>query len=477
MKKKHFQTSFIANFGMSATLLTLFPVGCAVGPKYETPSATTPAEWGSSQAGLYPATEVRPDWWRSFDDALLTEVVEAAALANKDIEQAAARVREARALRQVAALSLHPRIGVGASALKETISENGRIPAGAIPALARRRDVFETGFDANWEIDVFGGKRRQVEAADARLASVEETERAVKLSVIAETARNYLELRGAQRQLAIAEQSLQLQQRSLDLSRDKLRVGAGTEIEVARAEGLLRATRARMPNLNAEISAAAFRLSVLTGRAPVVLLDRLSNEKPLPAPPDIVPVGMPSDLLRRRPDIRRAERELAAATADIGVAVADRFPKFSLTGAAGFEALHFGDLFQSGSQTARLGPQIRWPVFQAGKIRSNIKAAEARADAALAAYEQAVLTALGETETALERYGRELESRRNLQSAVAANRRAADLSRQRYQTGAGALFEVIDAEARVLAVESDLVRSETAIVTRLTALYKALGGG
>lgn len=462
---------------LTISLTAILHAGCTVGPNHHAPDSSAPGKWSSSQAGLYPTSDVPADWWRNFKDPLLTKVIESAVRSNKDLEQAAARVREARALREVAASSMFPNIGSSASALKETISENGRLPAGAIPAISKRRDVFETGFDASWEIDVFGGNRRRVEAADARVTGVEEAQRGTQVSVLAETARNYLELRGAQRQLAIIEKNLSLQQRTLDLTNDQLRVGTGTELEVARAEGQLRTTESRLPNLNAEIAAAAYRLSVLTGQQPGALLGDLLKRAPLPAPPDIVPVGLPSDLLRRRPDIRRAERELAAATADIGVAVADLFPKFSLTGAAGLEALHFSDLFQSGSATARLGPQIRWPIFQAGKIRANIKATKARADGAAAAYEQVVLTALAETETALERYGRELQTRAKLQSAVAANQRAVGLAKQRFEAGSGTLFEVIDTESRLLATESDLVQSETAVVTKLVAIYKALGGG
>lgn len=465
------------NLILAISLATVLLAGCTVGPNYQTPVESAPVKWTSSQAGLYPKTEVRADWWRSFNDPILTKVVESAARSNKDLEQAAARVREVRALHEVAASSLYPSVSEGTSALKETISENGRLPAAAIPAISKRRNVFEAGFDANWEVDVFGGNRRRVEAADARVAVSEEAERAMRVSVLAETARNYLELRGAQRQLAIIEKNLTLQQRTLDLTKEQLRVGTGTELEVVRAEGQVRATEARLPNLNAEIAAATYRLSVLTGQQPAALLGELSKRKPLPAPPDIVPVGLPSDLLRRRPDIRRAERELAAATADIGVAVADLFPKFSLTGATGLEALHFSDLFQSGSVTSRLGPQIRWPIFQSGKIRANIKANEARTDAAVAAYEQTILTALSETEIALECYGRELQTRAKLQSAVAANQQAVRLIKQRFETGTGTLFEVIDAESRLLVTESDLVLSESAIVTKLTALYKALGGG
>lgn len=465
------------NRTLTGLICALTASGCTVGPDYRVPDVVPPGQWSSSQAGLFKTTPVRPSWWRSFKDPQLTRIVEAAASSNKDLEQAAARVREARALRQISASRMYPNLAARANVLKETISENGRIPADAIPALPRRYDVFEGGFDASWEMDVFGGRRREMEAADARVESVEETERATKISVLAETARNYLELRGAQRQLEMIERNLALQQQTLDLTQEKLSVGVGTSLEVARAEGQLRATEARLPNLNAEIAAAAYRLSILTGRRPEALLGDLLERKPLPAPPDIVPVGLPSELLRRRPDVRRSERELAAATADIGVAVADLFPKFSLTGAAGVEALHFGDVFRSGSQTARLGPQIRWPVFQAGRIRSNIKATEARAEAAAAAYEQTVLTTLGETESALECYGRELETRAKLKSAVAAHQRAVDLAKQRFDAGSGTLFEVIDAETRLLVVEADLVASETACTLGLTALYKALGGG
>ncbi|MEZ5324087.1 MAG: efflux transporter outer membrane subunit [Verrucomicrobiales bacterium] len=455
----------------------VFLTGCtAVGPDFHKPDQAVSEKWSSSQAGLYETTKVNSHWWRVFKDPLLRTMIDSALRSNKDIEQAEARIREARALREVAASTLFPNIGTSASALKETISENGRIPAGAIPAIPRRRDVFETGFDASWELDIFGGTRRQVEAADARMAGIEEGRRAILLSVVAETARNYLELRGIQRQSGIIEKNLTLQQRTLDLTKDKLRVGVGTEVEVARAEGQLRATEALLPGLNAGIAAGAYRLAVLTGQRPSAVLEDLLKREPLPAPPDIVPVGIPSELLRRRPDIRRAEYELAAATADIGVATADLFPRFSLTGATGLEALHFSDLFQSGSVTARLGPQIRWPIFQAGRIRSNINATEARADAAAAAYEQTILTALSETETALERYGRELETRRKLQAAVVANQRAVDLTQQRFDTGSGTQFEVIDAQARLLAVESDLAKSDTASLTKLVALYKVLGG-
>ncbi|MCB1094919.1 MAG: efflux transporter outer membrane subunit [Verrucomicrobiae bacterium] len=454
-----------------------FLTGCtAVGPDFHKPDQAVPEKWSSSQAGLYETTKVNSQWWRVFEDPLLRTMIDSALRSNKDIEQAEARIREARALREVAASTLFPDIGTSASALKETISENGRIPAGAIPAIPRRRDVFETGFDASWELDIFGGKRRQVEAADARMEGIEEGRRAILLSVVAETARNYLELRGIQRQLGIIEKNLTLQQRTLDLTKDKLRVGVGTDVEVARAEGQLRATEALLPGLNAEIAASAYRLAVLTGQRPSAVLEDLLKREPLPAPPDIVPVGVPSELLRRRPDIRRAEYELAAAMADIGVATADLFPRFSLTGATGLEALHFSDLFQSGSVTARLGPQIRWPIFQAGRIRSNINATEARADTAAAAYEQTILTALSETETALERYGRELETRRKLQAAVVANQRAVDLTQQRFDMGSGTQFEVIDSQARLLAVESDLAKSDTASLTKLVALYKVLGG-
>lgn len=461
----------------ACAVLLGWQAGCTVTPDYRPPQSAAPAKWSSSQAGLFPASEVRSDWWRTFEDPLLTQIVEAAARSNKDLAQAAARVREARALREVTASVLFPDLGASASVLRQTISENGLLPIGRIPGLPRRSNVFDGGFDAAWELDVFGGKQRMVEAAEARLGSVEEAERALRLSILGETARNYLELRGTQRQLAIVDSNAALQRRTLELTRDKLRIGTGTDFEVASAQAQVLATEARLPNLNAEIAAAAYRLSVLTGRQPGALLTDLLKREPLPWPPDLVPVGLPSGLLRRRPDVRRAERELAAATAEQGVALAERFPKFSLTGAVGAEALSFGDLFQAGSRTARLGPQIRWPILSGGRIRAGIAAADARAQAAAAAYEQAVLTALSETESALERYGRELHTRRKLQAAVAAQQRAVGLAKKRFDVGTGTLLEVIDAQSRLLAIESDLVQSETAVSLDLTALYKALGGG
>ena len=468
-----------SQIGQALALLAiaLVPVSCMVGPDYKKPDQKTPAIWRSGKKNVAASAPVSPDWWKNFNDPFLAEVIQKAITHNRDVAKARSRVRETRALRQVAAADLFPNLGGSAGALKETISQNGRIPAGRIPGISRRRDVYEGGFDVGWEIDLFGGTRRQLEAADARVQQSAEEENAVVLSVVAETARNYLEICGAQKQLAITEENINLQKKTLSLTREKQRIGSGSELDTARAEGQLLSTEALLPNLKAEIAAGAYRLSLLTGQLPGVIDTHLLKRKPLPGPPDLVPVGLPSDLLRRRPDVRRAERALAAATADIGVAVADLFPKFSLTGAFGVESLRFGDLFESGSIVSRLGPQIQWPVLQAGRIRSRIRAAKARADGAAADYEQTVLAAFSETETALERYGRELETRAKLKAATAANRRAVNLSRQRFEKGTGTLFEVIDSESRLLSTESRLVTSETAALTRLVTLFKSLGGG
>lgn len=461
----------ISTTGLAALLLQ----GCTVGPDYETPALSTSTKWFTSGRAVAEITAepVESAWWTLLGDPLLNRYVTQAAAGNLDIRIAESRLREARAIRGVEASAFYPGVNGSASVVTEGISENGR-QAGAIDT---ERAVYDAGFDAVWELDIFGHTRRAVEAADARIEARIEARRDVLLSVLAEIARNYVELRGAQREMAILRKNIDLQATTLNTVRQRYAAGSADEFQVARAESRLRVTESRLPNLTATLRSHAYRIAVLLGREPQAVLDDVMRVEPVPTTPDIVPVGLRSDILRRRPDIREAERALAASTADIGVATTDLFPSFSLTGSAGLESLTFGDLFESTSTAWVLGPLIRWPVFQGGRIRAQIRTREAQAETAALIYERTVLSALGDAETALVRYGQELETRERFTRAADANRRAVKLAKQRYESGEDDILAVIDAERELADVERDLVVSETRSIVHLISLYKALGGG
>jgi len=465
-------------FLLTTSACAFILAGCAVGPDYERNMPDTAQSWFSSEraeAVIDESQAVQTEWWSTLSDPVLAHMIEKTAAHNLDVKIAEANIREARANRRVQRAGFFPGIDSDASAQRQGISENIGQPINADnPA---NREFYNAGFDASYELDIFGGVRRSVEAADARLSSAEENRRDILLTALAETARNYADLRGTQRRIAITKKNIGLQRKTLQIAQRRYDVGEANDFELARAEAQLQITESLLPNLTADLRSNAYRLGVLTGQEPQALLGELLQQKPLPAPPDIVPVGLRSDILQRRPDIRRAERELAAATADIGVATSDLFPKFFLTGNAGVESLSFSTLFESTSTAWALGPFIQWPVFRGGEIRARIKAEEAQAEAAALEYERAVLTALEDAENALVRYGEELETRKRLQKAVASNERAVALAKRRYEGGVDDITALIDAERELAGVEDDLVQSETRVITNLIALYKALGGG
>lgn len=467
---------------------TMFLAGCTVGPDYVAPKVVTPESFASSEApavvevlrgeNLAPAPDAA--WWHALGDELLAELVQDAAAHNHDLVQARARLREARALRRMAASRQRPQVGAGASAQAFRGSENA---PGAVAALAQQGladldgEAYQGGFQASWELDLFGGIRRSVEAADAQLAASEEAEHAVHLGVIAEVARVYSALRGAQRRLALAEKNVKLQADTYEVVSVKARVGLVSELDEKRAVAQLEGTRSRVPPLRAAVRAAGHRLAVLTGRPPDALLERLLTSRPLTNPPDLVPVGLPSDLLRRRPDVRLAERRLAGATAEVGVRTAALYPRFSLSGGAGFEGGSFTDLFESSSRTWSLLGNLMAPIFQGGRLRAGVSAAQARREEHLAAYEQTVLQALEDVETSLVGYAEEELRRRTLAEAARASARASQLARVLYDKGLEDYLTVLDAERNLTEVEDQLAASETGVVLQMVGLYAALGGG
>jgi NodT family efflux transporter outer membrane factor (OMF) lipoprotein len=465
-------------------LLTSIPVvllaSCsAVGPDYKRPDIKVPSAF-RHPAFQAPVTQ-RPDpWWETFQDPVLTELVEDAVHHNLDIRIAVAAVREARAARRIAGSRGMPSIDADGSYRRQRASENGAIDLGILSdaGLADiETDSYRTGLEASWEIDVFGSVRRDNEAASARVQEVNERLADLLVTVTAEVGLAYTDLRGTERERAVLRRNTEVQSQTLTLIRNRFRIGIASEIDIERARSQLARTSAQEPVLQAAIDIATYRLAVLTGRMPGELTDSLKGSAELVVRGDWVPIGLPSELLLRRPDVRAAERGLHAATADVGVAVADLYPRFFLTGAGGFESVSFGDLFDAQSGFFAVGPTIRWPVFRGGALRAQVGAAEARVDAQYARYQQSILLAVEDVERSLVGYGQQELRRRRLVESRDAAVNAATLTRQTHERGLVQFLEVLDAERRALEVDLELVRSEAEVTRQAIRLYRSLGGG
>ncbi|MGD2113861.1 MAG: TolC family protein, partial [Acidobacteriota bacterium] len=364
----------------------------------------------------------------------------------------------------------------------QRLSENGLLPIEQIPGFDRDLTLYDVGFDASWELDLFGRTRRAVEAAGARLDEADALRRGARMTVAAEVARVYLELRGAQRRLEALHEALAAARRTRDLVELQVQAGEVAAARLAQVEADLTALDARVPALEGEIRATVLSLGVLMGDLPESELGLLEPGPagmglPAPLPLPALPVGERAELLRRRPDVRAAERRLAAATAGIGVATAELFPRLSIGAAGGFQAMTPGDLVRAGSETWALGPLISWRIFDGGRVRAEIRAAEARTEAAALGYEQAVREALGDAERALTRYRHGLEALDRQAAAVDAARRNREYARLRHEAGEAPLFELLDADRTLARARETYAEIHTRVATGLVALFKALGGG
>jgi NodT family efflux transporter outer membrane factor (OMF) lipoprotein len=435
-----------------------------------------------SQAMGATADPAIEQWWASFHDPELDSLIARALRANLDLKVAASRVLEARAARGSARSALLPSIDVGESSqrVRGGLTQGIFRPnAGSQSSLLApfETNILQQGFDASWEIDLFGGRRHGLEAAKAEVASAEEARRDILVTLLGEVARNYAEMRGAQRRLEIAANNIKLQADTLDLTKIRAEAGLGSDLDVERQAAQLAATRATVPQLESGRQMSIHRLSVLLGEEPAGLAGELNEVKPLPAMPPTVPVGLSGDLLKRRPDVRRADSEIAAASARVGIAHSDFFPKITLTGAAGRQGASFSGLTLGAGNFFSVGPAIKLPIFTGGRLRANMEAAKQRLEQARLVYEETVLRSLEETENALTAWGREQERREHLQAAARSSREATQLANELYTRGLSDFLSVLDTERQQLAIEDDLVRSDTAVVTDLVAVYKALGGG
>jgi multidrug efflux system outer membrane protein len=456
-----------------AAALTLL-TGCAVGPNYHRPETPLDAHFANAGEPGFAETETVEHYWTSFADPALDGLVANALAHNKDLSAAEANLRAARAARRLTGFDQYPTVNLAAS-YTHNLDSQEQLPG--VGMHDREFDAAQAGFDGLWELDLFGRVRRNVEAARADVGAAAATLQDARVSVIAEVARDYFILRGLQDQLALTQRNADNQFSSLKLTRTRLEAGRGNELDTSRAEAQWQTTLATIPSLQATIATTSYRLSVLTGRQPTALSANLASLAPLPALPPLNAIGTPAQLLRRRPDVRVAERRLAGATARVGVAVGDLFPKVTLVGQVGYFAPTFGDFGQGEARFFSAGPSISWAAFDLGRVRARIGSAKAQTDAALASYEGAVLGALEDTEGALISYGRAQSRRVALQVAAAASDKAADLARRRFEGGLIDFLEVLDAERTALSAELLLSQSRTDAATSLIAVYKALGAG
>ena len=451
--------------------------GCAVGPDYHPPKESASAQpWTSPLLGG--ETNGPADlatWWKNFGDTNLDSLMTVAVQSNLTLRIAEAHVREARAEHDVASGSFWPSVGSSGSYSRNRYGANSFPPLP--PGTPLDYNLYSAGFDAAWELDIFGGTRRTIEAASAEIGAAVFSQRDVLVSLLAEVARNYITARGYQQRLAITLQNIQVQQEILNLTSNRFENGLSSDLDVQQATALLTATEAEVPSLKTGFDQSVHRLAVLIGQPPGTLMDEMSVANPIPLAPPAVPVGLPSDLLQRRPDVQKSERDLAAATARIGAAKADLFPKFSLTGFGGLESVSTANFFNFASRYWSAGPTVQWELFQAGSIRANVRVQNARQEQALDAYEQTVLVALEDTENALTAYAREQTRRESLSQSVQADEQAMELSTQLYNNGLADFLHVLDSERSLYAAQDALVQSDQTVSLNLVQLYKALGGG
>jgi multidrug efflux system outer membrane protein len=468
------------SFGPAAVVGALLLQGCLLGPNYVEPQIGTADAWRSAVAEEM-SQESPPivRWWESLGDTVLTDLIHRAELANLDLKSAVARVREARALRGIARGDYFPTITLNGAYSYFKLSENS--PAGQIAAGAgepiEADDSWQASADFFWEIDVFGRIRRQNEAAVAQFQASIEDYRDVLVTLYGEVAASYIDVRTYQTRLAFARQNATLQRSTVQLTRDRFNAGLVSGLDVSQAETNLAATTAEIPTLETALHRSLNRVAVLLGVQPGTIHDELSAAAGIPPAPDSIAVGLPAELLRRRPDVRRAERLLAAQTALIGAAKADLLPRFSLTGILELFAPKVGDLFASESVGWSLVPGVRWNIFDGGKIRNNVKVQEARTEQLLYFYEQSVLLALEEVENALVAFELEKLRRERLGEAVAAAQRSVSIVRTQYLSGLTDFQRYLDSERALFQQQDLLAASEGQVVRNLIALNKALGGG
>lgn len=468
---------------------------CAVGPNFTPPTAQTPAAWSASaepapgQAGLVDSApaETAAAWWTTFNDPELTSLIARAAAQNLDAREAAVRIVEARAQRDIAAADQWPGLTSNASVQVDRLSQStptgalftraGQIPGGGGFSIPNPYEQYQLGLSASWEVDLFGRVRRSVEAAKADAVASAWDSRGVLVAMLGDVGRAYMDLRGAQARRRVLEETLATQRDLRDLAAQRRGAGVGGDLDVVRAEAAMLDAQAQLPILDRQIGQDINQLSKLLARQPGALRVELDAVRPVPPPPPRAPIGLPADLARRRPDIQEAEARLHAATARIGVAVADLYPKVTLSAQGGLQAQTPAALVAWASRFVSAGPTVELPIFDAGRRRATVRLQDARAREAALDYRRTVLSALHEVDNALIAYGADQSRAGALSQTVMRDRDAVDLDRQRYASGVASFIDVLDAQRALEQEELALADASAAASGDLVALYRALGGG
>jgi len=460
--------------------------GCAaVGPNYAMPETTVSATWHTRLKGGLTEEEMNPQtlatWWTTFDDSELSSLIHRAVAKNLDLKKAQAKVCEARARRGIATANMFPTLNFSGSDTWSR-SKKDTVPGETSQLYSTNfNELYSTSFDSGWEIDIFGGIRRSIEASEADLQASQENLHDVLVSLLGEVALNYIEVCTFQARLATVNENIDAQNETYQLTLWRYQAGLSDELAVQQARYNFESTCSQIPALHTGLEEAMNRIAVLLGEQPGKVHEELEKSEPIPVPSLKTAVGVPAETIRRRPDVRRAERELAAQTARVGVATADLYPKFTLNGSIGVEALSFdkltGNLSSSNSWALSGGPRISWAIFDAGAIRQNIKVQSALQEQALIQYESAILCALEDVENALTSYADEQSRMDNLREATQAAKTAVELAQNKYQAGLADFSNVLDAQRSLLSFQDQMTQSNGTVTSNLIRLYKALGGG
>jgi outer membrane protein, multidrug efflux system len=479
--KNHWHPAHLCGACIAIAVTLIFSIlsGCAaVGPDFKRPEASVPAQWNGPLKSGAVASQTAVDeelshWWTSFNDPVLTSLEERAASSNLNLKLAEARIRQARASRIIAAGGQYP--AVDATGLYRRSGTPVTGLNGTTTNLVNNQ--YQLGFDASWEADIFGGVRRNVEAADADLQTEVESRRDVLVTLMAEVASSYIQLRQYQQQLAVTNENLESQKNTARLTHIRFEGGFASGLDVANAEAQTATTTAQVPQLESLVQQSIYSISILLGEAPATLNAELSPTGAIPNAPPSVPAGVPSDLLLRRPDIRMAETAIHAATARIGAAESDLYPKFTISGALGLESSKSSTLLEWANRFWSLSAGALWHLFAGGQLQAGVDVQKAIQEQQLITYQQTVLTALQEVENALIASDKEQTRREDLITAVAANRKAVSLAVTMYTDGLTDFTNVLLSQQALYSTENALVQSSAALSTNLVALYKALGGG
>lgn len=447
--------------------------GCSVGPDYEAPDVTVPARWANGSTAAPVAAPQLSAWWRRLNDPTLDALVREAVAGNLDVATAKANVRNARATYRQAVGALFPQVVGDASAIHGDTGGGRDGPFGEANTYTR----YNAGLAASWEIDLFGGNRRNMEASIYGADAAEDELSAVLLALVGDVATYYVEARGYQARIALARRTAASQRQTAAITRRMMELGSASAMDVANATGLAASTEAGIPRLETAYAQSVHRVSVLTGRTPATLAPRLAKGGPIPAPRGRLPVGIPANVLSNRPDVRAAERRYAQATARIGIAEAARYPSVSLSGDLNTTGARPGDLARGSSISWAFGPSLTVPIFNAGQLAAAVEVSEAQRDASFLAFQSSVLVALEEVENALVALAKEQERSAKLASVTRSYGESLRLARELFENGSTSFLEVLNGERSLYSAEDSLLQSRVDIATYYISLAKALGGG